>query len=31
MGVNENEGTGDIAFVSTDKVANEFSKIFLNN
>ncbi|WP_026775513.1 Na(+)-translocating NADH-quinone reductase subunit C [Polaribacter sp. Hel_I_88] len=25
MGVNENEGTGDITFVSTDKVANKFS------
>lgn len=26
MGVNENEGTGDIAFVSTDNVANKFSE-----
>ncbi|XMO87287.1 Na(+)-translocating NADH-quinone reductase subunit C [Algibacter sp. AS12] len=26
MGVNENEGTGDIAFVGTDKVAEQFSK-----
>ncbi|GAA4886401.1 Na(+)-translocating NADH-quinone reductase subunit C [Flaviramulus aquimarinus] len=26
MGVNGNEGTGDITFVGTDKVANEFSK-----
>lgn len=25
MGVNENEGTGDITFVSTDNVANKFS------
>ncbi|WP_299384153.1 Na(+)-translocating NADH-quinone reductase subunit C [uncultured Lacinutrix sp.] len=25
MGVNDNESTGDIAFVSTDKVADEFS------
>ncbi|MFD1063162.1 Na(+)-translocating NADH-quinone reductase subunit C [Winogradskyella litorisediminis] len=25
MGVNENEGTGDITFVSTDKVADDFS------
>ncbi|MGY8911616.1 MAG: Na(+)-translocating NADH-quinone reductase subunit C [Flavobacteriales bacterium] len=26
MGVNENEGTGDIAFISTDNVANKFSE-----
>ncbi|SFD15752.1 Na(+)-translocating NADH-quinone reductase subunit C [Algibacter pectinivorans] len=26
MGVNENEGTGDIAFIGTDKVAEQFSK-----
>lgn len=26
MGVNENEGTGDIVFVSTDNVANKFSE-----
>lgn len=26
MGVNENEGSGDITFVGTDKVADEFSK-----
>ncbi len=26
MGVNGNEGTGDITFISTDKVAGEFSK-----
>ena len=30
MGVNGNEGTGDITFVGTDKVANEFSKYIKN-
>ncbi|MDB2462957.1 Na(+)-translocating NADH-quinone reductase subunit C [Algibacter sp.] len=26
MGVNENEGTGDVTFIGTDKVADEFTK-----
>ncbi len=30
MGVSGNEGTGDITFVGTDKVANEFSKYIKN-
>lgn len=30
MGVNGNEGTGDITFVGTDKVADEFSKYIKN-